>query len=135
MRKLLLALVVIGLVIYFGKGKIDEYFGEGQPIGIARSRVAAMLKCMAEQPPDEQGAISLWGEGVTMLDFEGLRRYDMAFGRFWKASGLAQGGGWTVVDAALGGEHGWVLVTVGNSQDRITLEVATRVPIKVAGQS
>lgn len=135
MRKLLLGLVVIGIVVYFGKGKIDEYFGEGQPIGIARSRVAAMLKCMADQPPDEQGAISLWAEGVSMLDFDGLRRYDMAFGRFWKDSGLAQGGGWQIVDAKLGGEHGWVLVTVGNSRDHVTLEVATRVPIKVAGSS
>ena len=135
MKKLLLALVVIGIAIYLGKGKIDEYFGKGQPIGIARSRVAAMLKCMAEQPPDEQGAISLWGEGVSMLDFEGLRRYDMAFGRFWRDSGLAQGGGWQVVDAKLGGEHGWVLVTVSNGQERITLEVATRVPIKLASSS
>ena len=135
MRKLLLGLVVIGIVVYFGKGKIDEYFGKDQPIGIARTRVAAMLQSMAEQPPDEQTAISWWGEGVSMLDFEGLRRYDMAFGRFWKDSGLAQGGGWQVVDAKLGDEHGWVLVTVGNGQDTITLRVARRVPIVVAGSS
>jgi len=135
MRKLLLALVVIGIVVYFGKGTIDEYFGEGQPIGIARSRVAAMLKCMAEQPPDEQGAVSLWGEGVSQLDFDGLRRYDMAFGRFWKESGLAQGGPWKVVDAKLGDEHGWVLVTVGDGTRTLVLAVATRVPIKVAGAS
>ena len=133
MRKLLLGLVVVGIVVYFGKGKIDEYFGEDQPISLARSRVAAMLKCMAEQPPDEQGAVSLWGEGVSQLDIDSLRRYDMAFGRFWKASGLAQGSGWKVEDAVLGGDHGWVLVTVGNGQDRITLKVATRVPIEVAG--
>ena len=135
MRKLLLALVVIGIAVYFGKGKIDEYFGKDQPIGIARMRVAGMLKCMAEQPPDEQGAVSLWGEGVSMLDLDGLRRYDMAFGRFWKESGLAQGSGWKIVDAVLGKEHGWVLVTVGSGQDRITLEVATRVPIRLAGSS
>ena len=135
MRKLLLGLVVIGIVVYFGKGKIDEYFGKDQPIGIARTRVAAMLQSMAEQPPDEQTAISWWGEGVSMLDFEGLRRYDMAFGRFWKDSGLAQGGGWLVVDAKLGDERGWVLVTVGNSREQVTLAVATRVPIKVAGSS
>ena len=133
MKKLLLALVVIGIVVYFGKAKIDEYFGKDQPVGIARMRVAAMLKCMAEQPPDEQRAISWWGEGVSMLDFEGLRRYDTAFGRFWKASGLAQGGSWKVESAVLGGDRGWVLVTVGNGQDRITLKVTTRVPIEVAG--
>ena len=133
MKKLLLALVIIGVVVYFGKGKIDEYFGKDQPVGIARARVGAMLKCMAEQPPDEQRAVSWWGEGVPMLDFEGLRRYDTAFGRFWKASGLAQGGSWKVESAVLREDRGWVLVTVGNGQDRITLKVATRVPIEVAG--
>ena len=133
MKKLLLALVVIGIVVYFGKGKIDEYFAKDQPVGIARTRVAAMLKAMAEQPPDEQRAVSWWGEGVPMLDFEGLRRYDTAFGRFWRGSGLAQGGGWKVEGAVLGADHGGVLVTVGNGQDRITLKVATRVPIEVAG--
>ena len=133
MKKLLLALVVIGIVVYFGKGKIDEYFGKDQPVGIARTRVAAMLKCMAEQPPDEQRAVSWWGEGVPMLDFEGLRRYDTAFDRFWKASGLAQGGGWKVEGAVLAADHGGVLVTVGNGQDRITLKVVARIPIEVAG--
>jgi len=133
MKKLLLALVVIGIVVYFGKGKIDEYFAKDQPVGIARTRVASMLKAMAEQPPDEQRAVSWWGEGVPMLDFEGLRRYDTAFDRFWRGSGLAQGGGWKVEGAVLAADHGGVLVTVGNGQDRITLKVATRVPIEVAG--
>ena len=132
MRKLLLALVVIGIAVYFGKGKIDEYFGEGQPVGIARSRVAAMLKAMAEQPPDEQSAISLWGEGVSQLDMDGLRRYDMAFGRFWRDSGLAQGSGWKVVEAKLGEERGWVLVTVSDGGRRLALAVAPREPIKLA---
>ncbi len=131
MRKVLLALVVIGIVVYVGKGKIDEYFGEDQPVGIQRSRVAAMLLAMAEQPPDEQRAISLWGEGVFQLDFDGLRRYDMAFARFWKDSGLAQGTGWKVVEAKLAGEPGWVHVTVSDGAARITLAAAPREPLKV----
>jgi hypothetical protein len=131
MRKFLLVLVVIGIVVYFGKGKIDEYFGEDQPIGIQRSRVAAMLQAMAEQPPDEQRAVSLWGEGVFQLDFDGLRRYDIAFGRFWKDSGLAAGSGWKVVGAKLSGEPGWVHVTVGDGATRITLAAAPREPLRL----
>ncbi len=135
MRKLLLLIVVAGLAVYFGKGVIDRVFGRDQPVGLARVRVQSMLTAMAEQPVNEQAAISRWGEGVPMLDIEGLRRYDLAFRRFWRDSGLAQGSAWQVADATLGSDGQTVTVTVASGGQRISLTVKPREPIQTAGES
>jgi hypothetical protein len=135
MKKLLLLLVVVGLAVYFGKGVVDRIFGHDQPVGLARVRVQSMLDAMAAQPANEQAAISWWGEGLPMLDFEGLRRYDLAFGSFWRESGLAQGGGWRIVEATLGSDGQSVAVTVESGGQRIMLTVVPREPIRTAGGS
>jgi len=134
MRKLLLALVVIGVVAYFGKGVIDRYLGKGQPIGEARVRVTSMLLAMAEQPPDEQAAVSWWAEGVPLLDMDGLRRYDMPFGRFWRASGLAGGSGWRIENAVFDDQEFWILVSVVGGGGRVELAVRPRQPIRMADE-
>jgi hypothetical protein len=133
MKKILLLIVVVGLAVYFGKGIIDRVFGHDQPVGLAKVRVQSMLSAMAEQPANEQAAVSWWGEGLPMLDFEGLRRYDLAFGQFWRDSGLAQGSGWQIVEATLGRDGQSVTVTVESGGQRVALIVVPREPIRTAG--
>ena len=93
MKKLVVLLIIV-VGGYFGVRWVIQNVATESTEDEAKVRVENMIRAMASD--DEQTALCLWAEGVTVLDQDSMSAYYDRFRRFKEESGITGSQVWKV---------------------------------------
>ncbi len=128
MKKLVILIIVI-VGGYLGVKWVLENVSTKSTEDEAKVRVENMMRAMASD--DEQTALSLWAEGVTVIDQDAMNAYYDRFREFQRRTGITGTTVWKVTDSKLSApDSTTAIVTVSNGSSTRVLKVPRRSPIE-----